>query len=66
MKEFTVRPNKDADTWFVKTEDAVPSHEYDKMDEAINAAKNLGEENKPCKVLIYDHHNELAEELTFD
>ncbi|MCR6105207.1 hypothetical protein HXA34_02755 [Salipaludibacillus agaradhaerens] len=30
MKEYTVRPNKDADAWFLKIEDVAPEKDFDK------------------------------------
>ncbi|WP_369683815.1 hypothetical protein [Salipaludibacillus sp. LMS25] len=30
MKEDTVRPNKDADAWFLKIEDVAPEQDFDK------------------------------------
>ncbi|MCR6097927.1 DUF2188 domain-containing protein [Salipaludibacillus agaradhaerens] len=65
MKEYTVRPNKDADAWFLKIEDVAPEKDFDKMDEAIEAGKQVAEENKPSRLVIYNHLNQIVDEKTF-
>ncbi|ASK62320.1 hypothetical protein CFK37_09205 [Virgibacillus phasianinus] len=65
MKHYTVTPNKDATTWFVKIEDVAPTEEYDKYDKAINAAVQIAEENSPSKLSILDKYHEVVETRTF-
>lgn len=65
MKEYTVRPNKDADAWFLKIEDVAPEQDFDKMDEAVEAGKKVAEENKPSRLIIYNHLNDVVDEINY-
>ncbi|TMW69892.1 DUF2188 domain-containing protein [Alteribacter natronophilus] len=65
MKEYTVRPNKDADEWFVKIEDVAPETSYDKMDQAIEEAEKIAGDNRPSRLIIYNHLHEIVDEKTF-
>ncbi|PYZ92000.1 hypothetical protein CR194_17540 [Salipaludibacillus keqinensis] len=65
MKEYTVRPNKDADAWFVKIEDVAPEQDYDKKVDAVEAGKKIAEENKPSRLVVYNHLNEVEDEHNF-
>ncbi|MBM7097920.1 MULTISPECIES: DUF2188 domain-containing protein [Alteribacter] len=65
MKEYTVRPNKDADEWFVKIEDVSPEKSYPKMDEAIRHAEKAADDNRPARLIIYNHHNDIVDEKTY-
>ncbi|MCR6105206.1 DUF2188 domain-containing protein [Salipaludibacillus agaradhaerens] len=35
------------------------------MDEAIEAGKQVAEENKPSRLVIYNHLNQIVDEKTF-
>lgn len=66
MKHYTVAPNKDATTWFVKIEDTAPFEEYDKKDMAIEAGEKLAQENKPSTLSILTKNHDVAETRTFE
>ncbi|UCZ54144.1 DUF2188 domain-containing protein [Bacillus shivajii] len=65
MKTYSIRPNKDADAWHLKLDDAVPEKEYDKKDEAVEAGTKVAEQNKPSKLVIYNHLNEVIDEKIY-
>ncbi|WP_026688811.1 DUF2188 domain-containing protein [Alteribacter aurantiacus] len=65
MNHYTVRPNKDADEWFVKMEDVASESSYDKIDEAIRQAEIVASDNRPAKLIIYNHLQEIVDEKTF-
>ncbi|MCE7794018.1 DUF2188 domain-containing protein [Salipaludibacillus sp. CUR1] len=65
MKEYTVRPNKDADAWFLKIEDVAPEQDFDKKNDAIEAGEKVAQENKPSRLVIYNHLNEVEDEKNF-
>ncbi len=65
MKEYTVTPNKDATTWFVKVEDVAPLEEYDKQSKAIEAGEKLAQENEPSRLIIFDEYHKQQEIKTF-
>lgn len=66
MKHYTVAPNKEATTWFVKVEDTAPTEEYDKKDKAIEAAERLAQDHKPSTLSILTESHEVAETRTFE
>ncbi|MGJ9385152.1 DUF2188 domain-containing protein [Salipaludibacillus sp. CF4.18] len=66
MKKYTVRPNKDADAWFLKIEDVAPEKEFDKMTEAIEAGEKVAQDNTPSQLIIYNHKNEIVDEKNFN
>lgn len=66
MKKFTVRPDKNADSWFLKLEDVAPQENFDQMDDATAAGKKLASENSPSQLTIYNQHNEVVEEINFN
>ncbi|MFB4211726.1 DUF2188 domain-containing protein [Shouchella sp. 1P09AA] len=65
MKEYTVTPNKDATTWFVKIEDIAPHEEYDKQAKAIEAGEKLAKENQPSRLIIFDEYHDQQEIRTY-
>ncbi|WP_059103572.1 DUF2188 domain-containing protein [Shouchella shacheensis] len=65
MKEYTVVPNKDATTWYVKAEDVAPIEEYDRQTEAVEEGTRLAEVHKPSKLIIFDENHEKQEIKTF-
>lgn len=66
MKQYTVEPGKHAATWMVKIEGVAPDGTYDEYDQAIEAGKQMAEENKPSKLTILDKEKNVQEEITFD
>lgn len=66
MKHYTIEPNKDATTWFVKVEGVAAPEEYDKYDKAIEAGERMAEENKPSTLTIMTENNEVEQKRTFD
>lgn len=65
MKEYSVVPNKDATTWFLKIEDVAPYEEFDKQTTAVEAGIRVAEANKPSRLIIFDETNEKQEIKTF-
>ncbi|GAF12091.1 hypothetical protein JCM19046_2415 [Bacillus sp. JCM 19046] len=65
MKEYTVTPNKDATTWFLKVENVAPFEEFDKQSSAIEAGMKLAETNQPSRLIIFDEQNQKQEIKTF-
>lgn len=65
MKHYTVAPNKDATTWFIKMEDIAPLEEYDKLDKAIEAGERIARENKPSTLAILTKDHDVEEKLIF-
>lgn len=66
MKNYSVAPNKDATAWFVKIEDVALEDQYDKMDKAIEAGKNIAQENKPSTLTIMNKYHEVEDKQTFN
>lgn len=66
MKHYTVVPNKDVTTWFLKIENEVPIEEYDKKDEAIDAGEEMARQNQLSKLAILNKDHELEEERNFN
>lgn len=65
MKKYTVVPNKDATTWFLKVEDVAPYEEFDKQSKAIEAGMKLAETNRPSQLIIFDENHEQQGIQTF-
>lgn len=66
MRNYTVAPNKDATTWFIKIEDVSPLEEYDKFDKAIEAGERVAQENKPSTLTILNKDHEFEEKRTYE
>ncbi len=66
MKNYSVEPNKDAKTWLVKIEGVAPKEVYDNYNEAIEAAVNTAQDNKPSTLTILDGQNKVQEKRTFE
>lgn len=65
MKTYAVTPSIDADGWYVKVENVAPTALYTSKDAAIEKAEQMGNENSPSKLVIYDQHKNIEEERTF-
>lgn len=65
MKTFSVAPNADETSWFVKLEDIAPEEVYGAKDDAISAAEQMAKENTPSKVEILDKDDNVQEERRF-
>ncbi|MFC3039604.1 DUF2188 domain-containing protein [Virgibacillus xinjiangensis] len=65
MRTYTVVPNVDAESWFVKLEDVAPEEVYDSKDAAIDAAEQMAKENTPSLVQITDKNHNVMEEKRF-
>ena len=68
MKEYTVRPEKmgeKANQWYVKIEDTGPTSAFDSIEDAIEEGQKLAEENKPSRLVIYNHMQEKVDEKVF-
>lgn len=65
LKKYAVTPNVDADGWFIKVENVAPTALYTSKDAAIEKAKQVAKENSPAKLVIYDQHKNVEEELSF-
>ncbi|PRO66282.1 DUF2188 domain-containing protein [Alkalicoccus urumqiensis] len=61
MREYSVRPNKDASSWMVKVEDVAPETSFDQKDEAIEHAEQMAKEKSPSRLLIYNNKQELED-----
>jgi len=67
MNMYSVVPNADVSAWLVKLENVAPEKEYKSEDEAITAAKQMAEENKPSILQVMDkNHNVVSEERYLD
>ncbi|MFC4736628.1 DUF2188 domain-containing protein [Bacillus daqingensis] len=65
MREYSVRPNKDATAWMVKIEDVAPETSFDQKDEAIAHAEEMAKDKAPSRLLIYNNKMEVEEERDF-
>ncbi|PAV30955.1 hypothetical protein CIL05_04365 [Virgibacillus profundi] len=65
MKTYSVAPNVDATSWFVKLEDVAPEEVYDAKDDAIAAAEKMAKENSPSKVEILDKNHNIVEKRRY-
>lgn len=65
MKTYSVAPNANETSWFVKLEDVAPEEMYASKDDAISAAEKMAKENTPSKVEILDKDDNVQEEKRF-
>ncbi|GIP62481.1 MULTISPECIES: DUF2188 domain-containing protein [Bacillota] len=65
MRTYSVTPNVDATGWFVKLEDVAPEELYEAKDDAIKAAEQMADENRPSKVQILDKFHQVLEEKRY-
>ena len=66
MKCYTVAPNRDANGWLVKLEDAAAASEYAKKDDAIQGGLELAQANKPSRLVVLDERLEVEDERVFE
>lgn len=66
MNMYSVVPAPQDAGWIVKLEDVAPDGEYQTEDEAIQAAKEMAEENKPSIVKILDKEHNVKDEIRFN
>ncbi|MFD1065115.1 DUF2188 domain-containing protein [Oceanobacillus locisalsi] len=65
MKTFSVAPNADETSWFVKLENVAPEETYASKDDALAAAEQMAKENTPSKVEIRDMDDNIQDEKRF-
>ncbi|WP_078597472.1 DUF2188 domain-containing protein [Evansella clarkii] len=68
MREYTVRAEKTGESvehWYVKIENTAPTSSFDNLDDAIAEGKKLAEENKPSRLVIYNHLHEIVDEHVY-
>ncbi|CEI82344.1 hypothetical protein J18TS1_18690 [Oceanobacillus oncorhynchi subsp. incaldanensis] len=65
MKTFSVVPDANETSWYVKLEDVAPEEVYGSKDDALSAAEQMAKENTPSKVEIRDKDDNIQEEKRF-
>lgn len=66
MKKYTVEPGQHAATWMVKLEGVAPAGTYDDYDQAVEAGKEIAENNKPSILTVLDKYKKAQDEFTFE
>ncbi|GAA0440789.1 hypothetical protein GCM10008983_17320 [Lentibacillus halophilus] len=65
MNMYSVAPSNEVMTWFVKLEDVAPEEEYELKDDAIAAAEQMAQDNRPSMVKILDKNHNVLEKRKF-